>query len=278
MAIYELNLTQFNIFSELLVGVSLVYLIFYGILTSQKNKNYLLEILINDCILFIFLILCVMFFKEFFDNTNYLTCGESLIIDFVSFFFKYLIIISFCVCLIMIKHYVSYQKINFFEYAVIFLFSILSLFILCSTYDFLTAYLIIEFQSLTFYFLTASKKNSFYSVKSGLKYFILGSFSSGFLLLGISLSYGYTGSVNFKDLFFLFEKMSNPFNAVNYFNYYFLKDIAPLFKSVYSFLHHELSTVYWFAASYICQKYNRVVLSFNGYSVFYLIVLESEAF
>lgn len=182
---------------------------------------------------FIFLILCLTVFNEFVIDTNYLTCNDSLIIDSLSYFSKYLIIFSSIVCLIMIKHYISYQKINFFEYVLVFLFSILSLFILYSSYDFLTIYIIIEFQSLTFYILAASKKSSLYSVKSGLKYFILGSFSSGFLLFGISFSYGYVGNINFKEICLIFEKMQNPFNTINYFNSFFMKDLVLLIKYMY---------------------------------------------
>ena len=223
MKLYEINLTQFHIFSELLIGMSVLYLLFYSILTSQTTKNYAVEIVVQDCIIFFFVILCAIFFKECCNNCNYLSFQESIVVDYVAFFSKYVIILSSIICLIMVKHYINYRQINFFEYSIIFLFSILSLLILCSTYDFITAYLIIEFQSLTFYFLSASKKNSFSSIKSGLKYFILGSFSSGLLLFGISLSYGYMGSTNFKNFFVIFEKITNPLNVIIYFNYNFIQ-------------------------------------------------------
>jgi len=93
------------------------------------------------------------------------------------------------------------------------LFSILGLFLLCVSNDLITAYLAIELQSLSFYVLAAFKKNSTFSVEAGLKYFILGAFSSGLFLFGSSLIYGITGTVNledFKDLFFwIFSKNIN---------------------------------------------------------------------
>jgi NADH:ubiquinone oxidoreductase subunit 2 (subunit N) len=81
----------------------------------------------------------------------------------------------------------------------------LGIFLLCSSNDLIVAYLSIELQSLAFYILAAFRKNSTYSIEAGLKYFVLGAFSSGLFLFGSSLIYGISGSVNFadfKDLFF----------------------------------------------------------------------------
>jgi NADH-quinone oxidoreductase subunit N len=99
----------------------------------------------------------------------------------------------------MIQQYLADQKLNHFEYVLLLLFSILGLFILISSNDLLTAYLAIELQSLSFYVLAAFKKNSTFSIESGIKYFILGSFSSCLFLLGSSLLYGLTGTINFED-------------------------------------------------------------------------------
>ena len=101
---------------------------------------------------------------------------------------------------LLIKDYLYVQKINSFEYIIILLFSILGLFLLCSANDFITIYLALELQSLAFYVLAAFKKDSAYSVESGLKYFILGAFSSGLFLFGSSLIYGVFGTVNLTDL------------------------------------------------------------------------------
>lgn len=73
------------------------------------------------------------------------------------------------------------------------------LFVSCS-YDLLAMYLAIEFQSIAFYILASFKRTSEFSTEAGLKYFVLGAFSSALLLLGISLLYGTTGLTNFGDL------------------------------------------------------------------------------
>ena len=91
----------------------------------------------------------------------------------------------------MVQKHLSHQKINHFEYVLIFLFVILGIFLLCSSNDLLTAYLSIELQSLAFYILAAFKKNSTYSIEAGLKYFVLGSFSSGLFLIWIFVNLCY---------------------------------------------------------------------------------------
>lgn len=72
--------------------------------------------------------------------------------------------------------------------------------LLTQVYDLLSMYLVIEFQSLIFYILVSFKRNSEFSTESGLKYFILGAFSSAFLLFGSSILYSFTGLTNFGDL------------------------------------------------------------------------------
>ena len=73
-----------------------------------------------------------------------------------------------------------------------------------SSYDFLTMYLAIELQSLCLYILATFKRNTQYSTEAGLKYFILGAFSSGILLFGFSMIYGFTGLTNFHDFYLIF--------------------------------------------------------------------------
>jgi NADH-quinone oxidoreductase subunit N len=69
--------------------------------------------------------------------------------------------------------------------------------------DFFSLYLAVELQSFVLYVLCAYKRDAF-SSEAGLKYFVLGAFSSGLLLFGVSLVYGFTGTTNFDDLYSLF--------------------------------------------------------------------------
>jgi NADH-quinone oxidoreductase subunit N len=103
-------------------------------------------------------------------------------------------------CFLMSQRYIKVQKINFFEYSILILFALLGIFFICSSNDLITAYLSIELQSLSFYIMAAMKKDSAFSVDAGLKYFILGAFSSSLFLFGSSILYGVSGTTNFEDL------------------------------------------------------------------------------
>jgi len=96
--------------------------------------------------------------------------------------------------------YLEYNKVNSFEFFILIILATLGMFCLVSTNDFLVLYMSIELMSLSFYILAAYKRNSEFSGEAGLKYFILGAFSSGLLLFGISMIYGFTGLTNFEEL------------------------------------------------------------------------------
>lgn len=126
--------------------------------------------------------------------------NDLLIVDTFSNDAKILIVLSSLCCILMSNSYLEYKKINSFEYFILILFSILGMFCLVSSNDLLALYMSIELMSLSFYILAAYKRNSEFSGEAGLKYFILGAFSSGLLLFGMSLVYGFTGSTNFEEL------------------------------------------------------------------------------
>jgi NADH-quinone oxidoreductase subunit N len=105
----------------------------------------------------------------------------------------------FCCILVSFK-FLQKEKFNSFEYNLLILFSILGLLCFISSYDLVAMFLALEVQSLSFYILATLKKESAFSTEAGLKYFILGALSSGFLLFGISLIYGITGTTNYEAL------------------------------------------------------------------------------
>lgn len=97
--------------------------------------------------------------------------------------------------------YVSFLKDVSFEYLVLILLFQFAVFFLLSSYHFLIFYLSLELSSFILYLLVGSKRESLVSTEGGLKYFVLGSFSSIILLFGIVLCYGLVGSLNFLDLY-----------------------------------------------------------------------------
>jgi NADH-quinone oxidoreductase subunit N len=117
--------------------------------------------------------------------------------DSFSNFFKILILISSLFVLNASKHFIIDNKLAKFEYPIIVLLSILGMFFMVSSNDIILFYLGLELQSLSLYILAAIDRDNLRSSESGIKYFVLSALSSGLLLYGCSLLYGFTGSTNF---------------------------------------------------------------------------------
>ena len=123
---------------------------------------------------------------------------ESYSRDSFSNFFKILILISSLFVLNSSKAFILDNKIDKFEYPIIILISILGMFFIVSSNDLILFYLGLELQSLALYILASIDRDNLRSSESGIKYFVLSALSSGLLLYGCSLLYGFTGSTNFE--------------------------------------------------------------------------------
>jgi len=135
---------------------------------------------------------------------SFLLFRSNLIYDDFSMKVSFLLILSTIVCLILSTDYLRSAKINLFEYVIFTLLSCLGGCWLVASYDFFTMYLTIELLSLPLYGLASIKSRSLLSTEAGLKYFILGAFSSGVFLFGVSLIYLATGSLSFSEIGQLF--------------------------------------------------------------------------
>ena len=113
---------------------------------------------------------------------------------------KFFLIVTAFIITPFVKQSLVIQKINFIEYDIILLLSILSGLLLISASDLLVVYILIEMQSLCFYVLASYRKTSAFSTEAGIKYFIFGSLFSCLFLFGLSILYGVTGSLSFHDL------------------------------------------------------------------------------
>ncbi len=122
---------------------------------------------------------------------------ESFTRDSFSNFFKILILVSSLFVLISSKNFILDKKLAKFEYPIIILLSILGMFFMVSSNDIILFYLGLELQSLSLYILASIDRDNLKSSESGIKYFVLSALSSGLLLYGCSLLYGFTGTTNF---------------------------------------------------------------------------------
>ncbi len=125
---------------------------------------------------------------------------DSFIRDGFSNYFKILILISSLFVLNSSKIFITENSLDKFEYPIIILLSILGMFFMVSSNDLILFYLGLELQSLSLYILASIDRDNLRSSEAGIKYFVLSALSSGLLLYGCSLLYGFTGSTNFDSI------------------------------------------------------------------------------
>ena len=129
-----------------------------------------------------------------------ITFGGSFIVDEFARFLKILALFGSAAAIAMSVDYAKHEAQQRFEYSVLILLSTLGMLMLISAADLIALYLGLELMSLPLYVVAASHRNSLRSTEAGLKYFVLGALSSGMLLYGASLTYGFTGTVSFAGI------------------------------------------------------------------------------
>ena len=112
--------------------------------------------------------------------------------DKFSDYFKILILVSSIFIFISSNEFIKDKKLSKFEYPIIIMFSILGMFFMLSANDLILFYLGLELQSLALYVLASFDRDNIISSEAGIKYFVLSALSSGLLLYGCSLLYGFT--------------------------------------------------------------------------------------
>jgi NADH-quinone oxidoreductase subunit N len=205
---FELLIPEFFLTTILLI--LLLFGVFYK--KSQNYEKILIIKNLNTIIIYFLLIILILTYNI--ENFSTTIMNGILIINDFTQFIKIILIITSIICFLIQKKYLIQQKINLYEINILLLISLLGLMVLISSNHFITLYLAIELQSLSFYILTASQKKSIISIEAALKYFILGSIASGFILFGSSILYIILGTLNFSDIFLIISNI-NYINNVN---------------------------------------------------------------
>src|SRR6476620_7509868 len=126
--------------------------------------------------------------------------GGSFLVDEYARFLKMLTLVGSGGALLLSLDYLTFEKQQKFEYGALFLLATLGMLMLISASDLIALYLGLELMSLPLYVIAASNRENLRSTEAGLKYFVLGALSSGMLLYGASLIYGFTGTVSFTGI------------------------------------------------------------------------------
>ena len=178
---------------ELFLAVTASFLLGFG-LSKNSDRSIIVRYISAG-------ILIVFGFMGFFLDREAGTSFSGLLYnnDF-SDFLKAIIAFSAAAALLLSKHYFQSEKLDRYEFSVLTLYAVLGMSIMVSSNNLLSLYIGVEMQSLALYIMAAFNRDSLRASEAGLKYFVLGALSSGLLLYGASLVYGFTGSLDFETI------------------------------------------------------------------------------
>ncbi|MEA2904524.1 MAG: NADH-quinone oxidoreductase subunit [Alphaproteobacteria bacterium] len=178
---------------ELLLAVGAMALLMFGAFRGERTTNA-----VNW--LAILLLVAAGAIVVWLPAGKLVTFGGSFVVDEFARFLKLLALTGSAVAILMSFGYLAAEKQQRFEYAILIVLSATGMLMLISAADLIAMYLGLELMSLALYVVAAFNRDSVRSTEAGLKYFVLGALSSGMLLYGASLIYGFTGTVSFAGI------------------------------------------------------------------------------
>jgi NADH-quinone oxidoreductase subunit N len=181
------------ILPEIFISVSIMLFLLVGVF--KKNSASLIYNLSNISLV----ILLALIINLSSLDTIYLF-NDSYLIDNLSNYMKIILVGSGIFVMLTGSKYIQVINLNKIEYPILILSSILGMMIMISSNDLIVFYMGLELQSLALYVLASFNRDNLLSTESGLKYFVLSALSSGLLLYGCSLTYGFSESTNFDQI------------------------------------------------------------------------------
>ena len=176
---------------EIFISLSIMFLLILGVF--KKNSASVVHYLSIS-----FLLIAGILILNNPQNVKILLFNNSYVIDNLSSFMKILTILGGAIILSISKKFLKLSKIFLIEFPILLLSSILGMMVMISSNDLMVFYIGLELQSLALYVLASFNRDKLKSSEAGLKYFVLSALSSGLLLYGCSLIYGFSGSTNFN--------------------------------------------------------------------------------
>ena len=179
------------ILPEIFLSLTIMFLLLFGVFKNNSSK--LIYNLTTLSLIILFTLLLNLY--QVSDSSIF---NNSYKVDSLATFMKLLTIGSGIFVMLTSSKYIEINNINKMEYPILILSSILGMMVMISSNDLIVFYMGLELQSLALYVLASFNRENLLSTESGLKYFVLSALSSGLLLYGCSLIYGFSGSTNFN--------------------------------------------------------------------------------
>jgi NADH-quinone oxidoreductase subunit N len=180
------------ILPEIFISLSIMFLLVLGVFKKNSSR------LIFNISLLVLLITAIITLNETYSINRITLFNNSVVIDHMASLMKIITLICAFLVLTISSNYLKIFKILKIEYPILILSSVLGMMVMISSNDLLVFYMGLELQSLALYVLATFNRDQLKSTEAGLKYFVLSALSSGLLLYGCSLIYGFSGSTNFE--------------------------------------------------------------------------------
>ena len=177
---------------EIFISLSIMFLLVLGVFKKNSSK------IIFNVSLLALLITAIITFNETSNIDRVTLFNNSVVIDYMSSLMKIITLLGAFLVLVISPTYLKTFMIYKIEYPVLILSSVLGMMVMISSNDLILFYMGLELQSLALYVLATFNRDQIKSSEAGLKYFVLSALSSGLLLYGCSLIYGFSGSTNFN--------------------------------------------------------------------------------
>ena len=176
---------------EIFISLSIMFLLVLGVFKKDSSR------LIFTTSLLVLFITAIITLNETYSVTRITLFNEGVVVDHMSSLMKIITLMGAFLVLSISSSYLKTFKIFNIEYPILILSSVLGMMIMISSNDLMVFYMGLELQSLALYVLATFNRDQLKSSEAGLKYFVLSALSSGLLLYGCSLIYGFSGSTNF---------------------------------------------------------------------------------
>ncbi len=186
-------LQTYPILPEVILAVGAMIILLMGAWRDNRFTNVAMG-------LAIILLVVAGFAVVYPESEKIVGFGGSFVVDGFARFLKIVTVIGSIGALTLSGDFLKAAEQHKFEYPVLILLSTAGMFMLISAGDLIALYLSLELMSLCLYVVAAFDRDNARSTEAGLKYFVLGALSSGMLLYGCSLIYGFTGTINFAAI------------------------------------------------------------------------------